>query len=342
MHATKKNTLIVKAPENLNVHHDKCAGKTIQFVNILKKRVREAARAPDRTKVLVCFEQTMSINASGVVYLYAQLDRLTTRYPKVFFKIQRPKRPSRPQKFKYLVDEVLNRIGIYELLGQAHLPLQEGPSVKCWKVFSSNSVDMESVMGILDSTLEGRESKIEDKVYRGLSEAVANATDHAYHTGIQSDADCSVQRHWFLSAVYDNELYIIVCDLGHGIPYTLGYTDTTKKVGFVTKLLEMVSSEDDEKAKDRPIIIKKKHSNLIHAATLIHKTRTDETHRGKGGQDMRQIVDDNKGAEMTILSRKGRFTYRNQLSKRNNKSNRSESLDGTIVGWSIPLNGDTQ
>lgn len=335
----KSRIIKVTAPRRINIYNDKDAVKTINFINELKSSVKEASKTPDTTKVMVCFEQSYGTEAAAAVYLYAQLSRLTMRYPNVRFSIQRPKHTSKPEKIKSTLDEVLNRLGIYKLLGLSLGRLKEGPSVKCWNIFSSDKVDMEGVMEILDYTLENHD-KIEDKVYRGLSEAISNAADHAYSSNIKSDADLSLQKYWFLSAVYDNELYVIVCDLGHGIPYTLGHTQTTKNKNILNKLFDIISREDSTNKHNN--VSKKNHANMIHAATLVKETRTKLDYRGKGGADLRRIVNDNEGAEMTIISRKGRYSYGIKSKKASSKKERRHAIDGTVVGWSIPLTGEKQ
>ena len=86
----------------------------------------------------------------------------------------------------------------------------------------------------------------------------------------------------------------------------------------------------------------------------MKRTRTELGHRGKGGPDLRSIVETFPSALLSIRSNMGRYVlkgkdhrskaHRNEkqnyiagTDKREWKSNISESILGTIVEWNLSI-----
>lgn len=335
------NTIIkISAPEIIDILKPKRSSATIKFIDDAKAAVKAISKAANRKKIMICLEKTWEINAPSAVYLYAEFDRLVTQHPNVRFSVSYPTRKKRPDGRESKVDPVLNRLGFYELLGKRRRPLQETATVKCWNIASSTKAKMELVQNILVKSA-GESIKDERHIYRGLTEAIGNAAEHAYSDKISSPANLQDKRHWFLSSVQDNNLLIFVCDLGHGIPNTLGKTENTKDTNLLEKIFKLVDADESSKSYNKTA--KTNDAKRIHAAMLVKETRTKLNYRGKGGADLRAVVDNSKDAKMIVISSRGYYQYQKRGLKTRYKPTilleRNLAIDGTVVGWMIPLAG---
>ena len=97
------------------------------------------------------------------------------------------------------------------------------------------------------------------------------------------------------TAVQDNKLVILVCDLGVGIPNTIRDTQPDSLIQQIFAKFSFFANTD---------------GSWIKVATLVKETRTGLTNRGKGGSDLRSIVDKFDKATLTIISNKGQYNYR--------------------------------
>ena len=135
------------------------------------------------------------------------------------------------------------------------------------------------------------------------------------------------------TGVLDNKLIFVIADKGHGIPKTLPFTQSLDVINAI-------------KAKVRNTYAKLNSSVLsgdaeaIHIATLVKETRTALGHRGKGGPDLRKFVESHPDAKLQIYSNYGSYSF--QLTKHSKKDypsgyNNKGSIEGTIIGWEVPL-----
>lgn len=339
-HFNRNSIIKVTAPEVIDILKPKRSSATIKFISDAKAAVKAVSKTSQTKKVMICLEKTWEINAPSAVYLYAEFDRLVTRHPNVRFSVSYPTRKKRADGTESKVDPVLNRLGFYQLLGKRKRPLQETATVKCWNIDSSKKAKMELVQNILVRSA-GESIKEQKHIYRGLTEAIGNAAEHAYSHKIASPADLQDKRHWFLSSVQDNNLLIFICDLGHGIPNTLGKTDNTKDSNLLDNLFKLVDADDSAKSYNKTA--KTDDAKRIHAAMLVKETRTKLNYRGKGGADLRAVVDNSNDAKMIIISSRGYYQYQKRRLKTRYKPTilleRKWAIDGTVVGWMIPLTG---
>jgi hypothetical protein len=81
-----------------------------------------------------------------------------------------------------------------------------------------------------------------------------------------------------------------------------------------------------------------KDCELIHASTLVKKTQTMKSNRGKGGKDLTTLVDLYPKSSLTIFSNRGIYRYHGKGQRRQGVSYDNKTpINGTIVEWSIPL-----
>ncbi|MCO4167096.1 hypothetical protein L0F67_08025 [Actinobacillus suis] len=276
------------------------------------------------------FRETEVIDASACVALIATLDLIRYQYPKLKFKVVRPK--AKPQDNRrhspYDVDAVFCHIGLYKLLGHNYTSHSSKENVKCWHYIFSDSTNGEITQPLLKELSEmGVNTK---GIYSSYIEAIANAVEHAYSNKIPTKRKYPLKRWWMLLAVIENKLSLFVCDLGHGIPNTLEITQEPKLLEKVFALLNL--KKISHKATT--------DSAYIKAATLIKETRTALEYRGKGGADIRSFIDKTPNSKLIIRSNRGMYVYSGKNNNEILKESRY-SIDGTIIQWIIPINEST-
>lgn len=69
---------------------------------------------------------------------------------------------------------------------------------------------------------------------------------------------------------------------------------------------------------------------------MIKETRTGLGYRGKGGGDIRSIIDKTPNSSLIIRSNRGMYVY-NGRNKADLVKESPYSIDGTIVQWNLPL-----
>lgn len=332
----KLNIIRVVAPTIIGLGHPKNHTKLILFLGELERAIKTARQ--NGSKVTICFRNTRNIEASGGIYLLARVDYLTKQYHTVKFAVIKP--PKVPygdlRAAKSIVHDVLCQIGFYRLLKVRAAKGPQLPHVDCWQVKTAVDVDAELLGNAIEKLLPlGVNGAL---LYRAGIEAMSNAAEHAYSGLIQTSRNFLEKRWWLFTAVMNNELIVFICDLGHGIPVTLPHTQTPNVLKTaMDKLLLNIPSQ----AK-KSLGITDGDALQIAMSTLIKETRTALTHRGKGGKDIKSFIDANPEAQVQILSNKGFWRYKNKPRQKTSTEmgigyNNKYSINGTIVGWSVPL-----
>ncbi|ERS12549.1 hypothetical protein Q673_02750 [Marinobacter sp. EN3] len=125
-----------------------------------------------------------------------------------------------------------------------------------------------------------------------------------------------------------NDLVVVVCDLGVGIPTTIPQKHSKASINAVLNFLNIKGNND---------------SDLIHASTYLSKSRTQQKHRGKGGKDIMGLLDHYVKANLSIYSNKGCFRGSNKTTKSGKvhpwavKDEQKLSIQGTVIEWSVPI-----
>jgi len=159
-------------------------------------------------------------------------------------------------------------------------------------------------------------------VFEGLSEAVVNAIDHAYSSHSMTPKYPFAGHRWWATSCFDpvnGSLRFFVYDQGIGIPATLAEkADWAERVE--TMLTKLGLSHGD--------------ANLIEGAVEVGKTRTGLSERGKGLNQMLDVVRKAGGGHMRILSGSGDLSLdgHGTIAKRTHSSH----IGGTLIEWSIP------
>lgn len=322
------------APSKLDLYSPKNHTRFIDFLEKLR------AHVSSNEFTTITFRDTNRITASAGLMLVAETDRLMKAYPNSKISCFLPPRVSEGvyRNANNTVESALNQIGFFKLIGQANNRCAKIKSVSMWKQLSGDTADGSLASSLLESLSSHVPQVSRRKIYRGAIEAIANCVEHAYPTPRKDGLNIQDSRWWMLVGIDDNDLNVLVCDLGVGISETLPEKHPQTLLDHIKNTFNIFGTSDSE---------------MIRMSTLIKQTRTQLYNRGKGGKDFRSITKNFPAATLTIRSNKGVFYIRGATSKplRNISARRfvegtnrtesmlehSKSIHGTILEWIVPL-----
>lgn len=335
-HSKKQDRILLQAPVNIDLYNPANHALLCDFLIAL----RETSKA--KCGITISFRDTKTITASGAILFVAEVDRLVQHfrllnYPSKFKALYPPPKVGKNGCQERLVESILNQVGFFKILGMSMRKCPEYQNVNCWRAASGLTADG-SLMGSLIEQIkpEKLDQDFQKALYRGVIEAISNSVEHAYTSKRHDGLDIDDRRWWMFTAETNGRLVVLVCDLGVGIPNTLKHTQRPETLRRILDMLKESAFSTD--------------GLWIKAATLVKKTRTLESHRGKGGSDLRLIIERIQGEAnlahnpvLSIFSNKGRFRLSNvagRLFRNSPKSIESihdhkRSILGTIVEWSI-------
>lgn len=313
------------APTYLDLYNPKNHDKLIIFIKDIELQSKIKSSAPIK-KVYICFRNTIHIGAAAGLWMLSKMESLRCIYPQITYIVTRPPVTVRNNNKErhYTVESVLNRIGFYEALGLPTRPMKKEPLVNCWEVIRGDLVEATEVGRLLEE-ISAKIRVNYDGMFRPLIEAMANSVEHAYREDLYKSTRNAIKHKWWcFAALMDNRLVILICDLGVGIPNTL---KLTQGEGFLSKIIEILG---------KPLSCDGDH---IKASLQVKRTRTKLGYRGKGGADLQSIIESYKESQLRIISNYGNYKYTNRKSvvKPETIWDGAESIGGTIVEWSIPL-----
>lgn len=288
-------------------------------------------------KTYLDFSQIEHISTSAAVILAAEYDRLRTLMDKV-------PPPIDLHKWSNAVFYKLLQLGFFDIIGLTgelgHLHVDDGVTKTMHIITGSDGEGLErAARGLLElatAVTEGRglPAEIETLLNTALSEAMTNVPSHAYPEDYPFD-----YRHvgrWWVTAEVDRgngTLTLVIYDQGATIPIT-----------YPTRGLQGVSAWAEE-ARDflgRAKSLTRSHDfdddgAFVEAAMRYGNTQTNETFRGKGTANMKELIDVCGQGRLTIFSRGGRCEY--SADGGTERSSYPFSIGGTLVEWVLQLPG---
>lgn len=280
----------LEAPAKLDIYRSKNYRKFVEFIEEFRRLAKQRTK-----KIFISFKNTQRITAAAGLLLVAETDRIVRAFPEVSIKCSFPPILSegRYKASHNLVESALKQIGFFKLINQHSNKLTNQSSVRRWRQLSGNTTDGSLAASLLGSLSEVLSKQAQRKMYRGAIEAIANCVEHAYPEYRKDGFGTNDDRWWMLVGVDEDDISVIVCDLGVGIPETLPRKHPET---LISKIFDKFGIKDQS------------DGELIRASTYIRRTRTELTNRGKGGQDFRSIVDTFPSAQLSIRSNRGAFT----------------------------------
>jgi hypothetical protein len=271
------------------------------------RRLRDLVFTSDR--VCLNFIRTEKMFADGALLFLAELRRAKRHSGK---QVQFTCVPPENEK----VSQVLQQIGVFELLGVAPGVAPVDDDVVSWKFAHGDQVEgakYEDVLAAYDGEIA---SELLEGLYNGITEAMTNVVGHAYDMPRADGWKAKSREWWMFSQAKDEELTVVFCDLGAGIPRTL----PLKRPGVWKKLLQFGRSTD---------------AQAIEYALKDSISRTKLDYRGKGlGQIVRAVSAEAAG-RVAIFSNRGLLYRRPSLAMK--RVELPDSILGTLICWTLPL-----
>ncbi len=305
---------IVVAPEimDFNEHRE----VTLEFAKIC--RTNSLVR---RKRSLLNFAKTTKISSPAMLFLVAEIDRCRRIGGAALVNGTYPKDKN--------LSRQMQASGFYDALGVKSDVTEQEKSfpLEYIKVMSANQADgrlarelRQKLLGPLEANL-AKDAK--SSFFRGLSEAMTNVSQHAYPDDWSPDKIKPLRKTWWMLGHINKlrkELKVMIVDQGIGIPRSLPRAHTKERIKELLSLLSVIDPTDGQ---------------MIRAAMEVGRSRLDETNRGKGLNDLKQIIDVCGAGTLRILSNKGEYRYTNNKNEKMQSYN--DSLNGTLIEWSIPL-----
>lgn len=307
--------LVIKVPEHLDLTENRNA--TYELATACRTNC-----LVNQKRTLLDFSDTKIISSAAILYLVAEIDRcrkvagvamLIGTYP-------RDKRLHRQMRDS----------GFFEALGvksEIDVAKKVFP-LEYIKVQSGTQADGRLAVELRRALFGPHEEQVpKDKkgsFFRGLTEAMTNVSQHAYPDDWDVGPIKVVKKGWWMLGHINKlrkELKIMIVDQGIGIPRSLPRTHRD----IIPLVLAALKLEVSDGA-------------MIHAAMEVGRSRMGETHRGKGLNDLKQIIDLCQAGTLRILSKKGEYVYRVRNGQPvHSVYGQAGSLNGTLVEWTIPL-----
>lgn len=305
--------------------------QTIQFLRNLRRVATVQRRSLKRGKwvwprIDIDLSKIRQISIPAAIVLSAEFQRWS-----LLKEVQL--RPHRIREWDSRVLRLFSDLGTFELLGISKRlePTSRSFELVLLPLRSGTKNDGQSIAALQEDLrslglLFDRRSYIFD----GLSEAVSNCIDHAYSlVDVGEAAVPRVGLRWWATSCYDPEtesLRFFVFDQGVGISSTLiRQRDWLPLLEPILKGVESVLVKAG---------LKKPDCEVISAAFEVGRTRTKQSERGKGLDQMAGVVREVGGGYIRVLS--GRGDVRIDAKGKSNSRELGFHLGGTLVEWSVP------
>ena len=267
------------------------------------------------------FKATKRFMVPGALLLYAELHRIVKLSSR-----EKPVKVSPPQNDR--ARQVMKQIGIFDLTDDIVTVKINRADVIYWRMAKGHTQsgdEMKILEVVADRVNQSDTARIEKSgLWRGVTEAVNNAHEHAYKkTRADGFAGLKDTRWWLLTQIRNQRFTAAVCDLGCGYE----------------KTLDMSTREWFSSAPRRIVGLSNADTEAIQAALAYGRSATKLTERGKGSRDALALLEKHGQGELYILSNRGVVRYICKRGKLELKSVSPLDFDvkGTIIWWNLDL-----
>ncbi len=279
-------------------------------------------------KILIDFKATVSLKACAVVVLYSHIDyfqKKTNDTNIIKVTLSNNKR----------INSWLRDSGIWALtkfnFGNSN---PESTLSIISAVAGSNSTEkintesrdkIRKILKFIREKIYGGKISGEEaqRLYAAITESISNVGLHAYSDENQFNEFIELigKRWWILARQINDQLFLVIYDMGEGIPSTL-----VKRSFFgVLKRIIFEPKTDAEK---------------ILAAVQYGATRMKSDKHGKGLHDIKTYVVDNPMGELHIFSGMGKYSFTSSTGEEL-KNDLEYGVVGTLIQWNISLKAKT-
>lgn len=295
-------TIKLVAPEVFSLGTPENRDAVMSFLRRLQQHVKNGGRA------IINFDKTKVLMPCGTLLFVAVLNCLLSRYPGRIIS---------NYPTDGVVEQLFQHIGVLSLLGNTPRVEITADNVRYWYLVQGTTTDTSPLKALFATYSSEIREKIRDGLYDSLSEAITNTIQHAYVGADRSSMEEPEKRWWMFSQQKDNQLSVVVCDLGIGIP-------TSLRQKFGDHLKYYVSRK------------KRRDTNFIEVAVQSTRSRTRLPHRGKGLPEMLDFVKSSGVGGFLIYSLYGAFAYDAEKATESGHDFRTD-IPGTLIQWTVPL-----
>lgn len=309
----------VIAPETLNLFSPDEYADFIEFITIIRDHIYKGE------KILIDFLGTKSIKICALTVLYAHIDffQKLTKNKKIIV-LTRCKTSRLNNWFKVCGLWSLTRHNSYNSGISNSMEIVSAVAGLPQDTVAATTVKSKIrniLIFIRDTIYDGKISPEENNdLYAALTESISNVGLHAYSNDelfLEFVSDIG-KRWWILAHKVEDQLFLIIYDMGEGIPITLVKRD------FFSLIKQMFNPKTD--------------SDKISAAIRYGETRMQSDKHGKGLTDIKRYVENNPRGELHIFSGMGRYSYYTN-SEKAETTDLPYSIGGTLIQWNISLRG---
>jgi anti-sigma regulatory factor (Ser/Thr protein kinase) len=172
--------------------------------------------------------------------------------------------------------------------------------------------------------------------FAAITESISNVWQHAYAADFfPVEIDSDLKNWWILVDRIQDQLYIVVYDMGAGIPTTFAAAPRySEMLADAYSILRNAAARIFGAAETNPE--GEKAAASIKAAVDYGRSRFNETGRGKGLTEAKEFVKNNPMGTLIIYSGLGEYTF-----KTKNAYEKADPLsvpfEGTLLQWNIKL-----
>lgn len=305
---------VLRAPEQFELSDPNNRDALLKFLRLLRDLT-----VRNRTPVVLCFSQTKKMVADGTLLLLAEVRRITELVPGRLIRC----RQIRDSK----VGEVLHHVGFFDAIGRRSKITPTAEDVIHWRAISGCGAEGEKADSLVQEVRDRLPEGLKTPMYDGLVEAMTNSAQHAYLRARRDGLGRRGHGEWWMFArQQDGQISVVFCDLGIGIPNSL---PLTHEEGVVRELLAKIGRASGLALSD---------ADLVEAAVAIGRSRTREQHRGKGLQDVLEVIKSASTGVLLIHSNRGCYIHQvtDGVSTENTRNYR-QSILGTLIHWTVPV-----
>lgn len=296
----------VYAPEGFSLSKQKDRKKLTRFLSKLRGACKEDSQ------VTVDFTHTKRITAEATLLVYAEIHRILNCVDGVVLNGVAPKNNTAAQAMK--------KVGLLKMLKTSlkYRKEAENKNVANWNSAYGEDVDGEKSDSIISAYNGVIAESLTSELYKKITEAMTNVSHHAYieerYDGLSFLND--KKPWWIFSQELDGYLTVAFCDLGIGIPRSL----PIRRPNVWEKIKSWGESVKD--------------STVIYEAIRDSKTRTGQSYRGKGLNQIVETVRSFDTGAVRIYSNKGCYVSEKGIAQ---KKDYTDSILGTVISWRVPL-----
>lgn len=264
--------------------------------------------------VVIDFKELQTTTPQAMLLLIAELDR-AKRIMGDDFRVRLL--PSETPR----INSVLEQVGLVDLCGGAlgGNRSKGDETVRHWRYATGERINATTEEAFMK--VEGALAPpLAKGLWRGVSEALGNSTEHAYLAPRGTDSRrLGTKRWWMFSQLRDQRLSVVVVDLGIGIPRSLPLKWPSSTIAKLVGA--MIGEGDDVRA--------------IRAAMQVGASSTGRSNRGRGLPQIWNEMKAINGATVSIYSNRGILIWDGEKKEETAKE-RKDSIYGTIIAWTIP------